>query len=52
MPSTLHKLWRRLRFGEPVVLVSGLPRSGTSMAMKMLAAGGLEVVADGIRTAD
>lgn len=52
MPSILHKLWRRLRFGEPVVLVSGLPRSGTSMAMKMLAAGGLEVVADGIRTAD
>ncbi len=52
MPSALHKLWRRLRFGEPVVLVSGLPRSGTSMAMKMLAAGGLEVVADGVRTAD
>jgi hypothetical protein len=52
MPSTIHKIWRRLRFGEPVVLVSGLPRSGTSMAMKMLAAGGLEVVADGIRTAD
>lgn len=52
MPSTIHKLWRRLRFGAPVVLVSGLPRSGTSMAMKMLAAGGLEVVADGIRTAD
>lgn len=52
MPSILHKLWRRLRFGAPVVLVSGLPRSGTSMAMKMLAAGGLEVVADGIRTAD
>jgi hypothetical protein len=52
MPSTIHKLWRRLRFGEPVILVSGLPRSGTSMAMKMLAAGGLEVVADGIRAAD
>jgi len=52
MPSTILKIWRRLRFGEPVVLVSGLPRSGTSMAMKMLAAGGLEVVADGIRTAD
>ncbi len=52
MPSTIHKLWRRLRFGEPVILVSGLPRSGTSMAMKMLAAGGVEVVADGIRAAD
>jgi len=48
----IRRLWRRLRYGEPVVLVSGLPRSGTSMAMKMLAAGGLEVVADGIRSAD
>lgn len=52
MANSIRKLWRRLRYGAPVVLVSGLPRSGTSMAMKMLAAGGLEVVADGIRTAD
>lgn len=52
MANSIQKLWRRLLYGEPVVLVSGLPRSGTSMAMKMLAAGGLEVVADGIRTAD
>lgn len=52
MPSIVQKLWRRLRYGEPVVVVSGLPRSGTSMAMKMLAGGGLEVVADGIRGAD
>jgi hypothetical protein len=34
------------------VIVSGLPRSGTSMAMKMLEAGGLELVVDNIRTAD
>jgi len=34
------------------VIVSGLPRSGTSMAMKMLEAGGLGVVTDGLRTAD
>ena len=33
--------WRRVRFGEPVVVVSGLPRSGTSMAMRMLEAGGV-----------
>jgi hypothetical protein len=33
-------------------IVSGLPRSGTSMMMKMLEAGGLEVVSDGIRRAD
>lgn len=44
--------WRRVRFGEPVVVVSGLPRSGTSMAMRMLEAGGLATVADGVRTAD
>lgn len=35
-----------------VVVVSGLPRSGTSMMMKMLEAGGLQVVSDGQRTAD
>jgi len=29
-----------------------LPRSGTSMMMKMLEAGGIELLADGIRTAD
>ena len=34
------------------MVVSGLPRSGTSMAMKMLEAGGLPVVSDGLRRAD
>ncbi|MSP56185.1 MAG: sulfotransferase family protein [Myxococcales bacterium] len=38
--------------GEPIVLVSGLPRSGTSMMMKMLEAGGIQVMEDGVRTAD
>jgi hypothetical protein len=33
-------------------IVSGLPRSGTSMMMKMLAEGGLEIVSDAIRSAD
>ncbi len=37
---------------KPVVVVSGLPRSGTSMMMKMLEAGGMELVIDGIRTPD
>jgi hypothetical protein len=45
-------LWRRLRYGAPIVVVSGLPRSGTSMMMRMLEAGGVPVVADGIREAD
>jgi hypothetical protein len=52
MSSSIQRLYRRLRFGEPIVVVSGLPRSGTSMLMKMLDAGGLPVVTDGQRTAD
>jgi hypothetical protein len=43
---------RRRRYGEPIVIVSGLPRSGTSMMMKMLEAGGLTVMTDAIRQAD
>jgi hypothetical protein len=50
--SKLGRMLRRLRYGKPVVVVSGLPRSGTSMLMKMLEAGGISVVADGVRTAD
>ncbi len=52
MPSLIHDLVRRLKFGRPVVIVSGLPRSGTSMAMKMLEAGGLNLIIDNVRTAD
>jgi len=52
METMLHGLARRLKYGKPVVIVSGLPRSGTSMAMKMLEAGGMELVVDNIRTAD
>ncbi len=56
------KLWQKLRGGRhqdsapapsrPIVVVSGLPRSGTSMMMKMLEAGGLPVLADHRRQAD
>lgn len=35
-----------------IILVSGLPRSGTSMMMKMLEAGGLEILTDNLRQAD
>jgi len=35
-----------------IIIVSGLPRSGTSMLMKMLEAGGLEILTDEIRKAD
>ena len=42
----------RLRYGQPVVLVSGLPRSGTSMLMQMLEKGGMPIVTDKTRTPD
>ena len=35
-----------------VTIVSGLPRSGTSMAMQMVVAGGIPPVTDGLRAAD
>lgn len=37
---------------DTITIVSGLPRSGTSMMMSMLDAGGIPPVQDGIRTAD
>ena len=37
---------------EEIILVSGLPRSGTSMMMKMIEAGGVPVMIDNIRVAD
>ena len=37
---------------EIITIVSGLPRSGTSMLMQMLAAAGLAPFSDGARTAD
>ena len=52
MAPSLRHLYRHLRYGQPIVVVSGLPRSGTSMVMKMLEAGGLAVLTDGLRTAD
>jgi len=35
-----------------ITIVSGLPRSGTSMMMQMLAAGGMPILSDGERQAD
>jgi hypothetical protein len=37
---------------KPVIIVSGLPRSGTSMMMKMLEAGGQVILTDNLREAD
>ena len=35
-----------------ITIVSGIPRSGTSLMMQMLAAGGMSVLTDGLRTSD
>jgi hypothetical protein len=45
-------LENQTQINETVVVVSGLPRSGTSMMMKMLEAGGLPPLTDLIRTSD
>lgn len=52
MSNLLTTLVRRWRYGEPVAVVSGLPRSGTSMLMKMLEAGGVPIMTDDVRAAD
>lgn len=46
-----RKLFQKSQ-GDPIVVVSGLPRSGTSMMMRMLDAGGVPIMTDGERTAD
>jgi hypothetical protein len=38
--------------GDDIVVVSGLPRSGTSLLMQMLQAGGIPILTDGVRAAD
>ena len=46
-------IFKKLFGSKPAVtVVSGLPRSGTSMMMKMLEAGGILPLTDKIRTAD
>jgi hypothetical protein len=52
MFDALHRRLTRKSRGEPIVVVSGLPRSGTSMMMRMLEAGGVANLSDGERTAD
>ena len=49
---SVRRLVRRVRYGAPIIVVSGLPRSGTSMMMQMLSAGGVSVVSDGVRAPD
>jgi LPS sulfotransferase NodH len=43
---------KKEKVDDSIVIVSGLPRSGTSMLMRMLDAGGLPPLTDNERTAD
>ena len=52
MTNPITRLIRRWRYGDEIILVSGLPRSGTSMMMKMLEASGLPLTTDHVREAD
>ena len=52
MADSIRSWLRRRRYGAPVTVVSGLPRSGTSMMMRMLEAGGMAPFTDGERAAD
>lgn len=40
------------RAQDEIIVVTGLPRSGTSMMMRMLAAGGVPLLVDDLRAAD
>ena len=48
----LNKIFKLKSKKKFITIVSGLPRSGTSMMMRMLEAGGMEIVMDGIRKPD
>lgn len=50
--KNLLQTFRKPKTASFVTIVSGLPRSGTSMMMKMLEAGGLPPLTDNQRTAD
>lgn len=53
-PSKFRNLLNRItgKDAQPILIVSGLPRSGTSMMMKMLEAGGVQPLTDNLRIAD
>jgi hypothetical protein len=51
--TSLRSVMKRLLGGNTfITVVSGLPRSGTSMMMSALRAGGMPLLVDGIREAD
>ncbi|MGC2196776.1 MAG: hypothetical protein WA628_19030 [Terriglobales bacterium] len=52
-PSALWNLHAKVEVDVRVItVVSGLPRSGTSLMMQMIVAGGIPALTDGLRSAD
>jgi len=51
-PGTLLPTENAPPLSGSLIVVTGLPRSGTSMLMQMLAAGGLSILSDELRPAD
>jgi len=52
MLDRVKRAYLRRKLGPSIVVVSGLPRSGTSMMMNMLGSAGLPIVTDREREAD
>ena len=52
MNNFFSALSKKKSSDQPIIIVSGLPRSGTSMMMKMLNEGGLQIMTDEHRRAD
>lgn len=50
--ALIHRNFLSKNFRKTIYVVSGLPRSGTSMMMQMLKAGGIEIVSDDKRVED
>ncbi|MBL0329894.1 MAG: alkaline phosphatase family protein [Bacteroidetes bacterium] len=50
--AEIHSNFIKNNIKGTITIVSGLPRSGTSMMMQMLAAGGLNILTDNIRATD
>lgn len=50
--ESLHSPKRYIQQGGLITIVSGLPRSGTSLMMQMLEAGGMPILNDHVRQAD
>ncbi len=50
--NIFKRVFHQKQVSQPIIVVSGLPRSGTSLMMQMLAAGGMEVLSDHERSAD